>query len=138
MDAAQSYRNHAISTQDSGKLIVMLYDGAVKFLDIAQEKLRDGDFESKGIYVGKAQDIVAELNNCLDLESGGELGQNLQALYNFIHRHLSEANAERDPRKIRQCREIMAELRDGWQQIVEDRDEGSDEKDLSRLQSQQV
>lgn len=138
MDAAQSYRKHAISTQDSGKLIVMLYDGAVKFLDIAQEKLRDGDFESKGIYVGKAQDIVAELNNCLDLESGGELGQNLQALYNFIHRHLSEANAERDAQKIRECREIMVELRDGWKQIVDGTHAEGNENEFGRLEGEQV
>lgn len=119
MDAVESYRTHAVSTQQSGKLIVMLYDGAVKYLDIAAEKLAEGDCEGKGMYIGKAQDVVAELNNCLDLEAGGELAENLQALYSFVHRMLSTANAERDSEKIRQCKQILAELRDAWKQVAE-------------------
>lgn len=126
MNAAQNYRTHAVSTQDSGKLVVMLYDGAVKFLKIAEEKLAEGDFETKGIYVGKAQDIVAELNNCLDLESGGELAQNLQALYNFVHRRLSSANAKRDSKEIRQCRDLLVELRDAWKEIADNKLQVSD------------
>lgn len=138
MDAAQSYKNHAVSTQDSGKIVVMLYDGAVKFLEIAREKLQEEDYESKGMHIGKAQDIVAELNNCLDLESGGELGRNLQALYNYIHRHLSEANAERDEQKIIECRDMLVELRDAWKQVVEKSKKRGDEPEFNSLANQQI
>ena len=62
MDAAKKYTTDSITTQQRGKLIVMLYEGAIKFLKVALEKLQEEDFASKGVYIGKAQDIISELN----------------------------------------------------------------------------
>jgi len=138
MDVAQNYRKHAISTQEPGRLLVMLYDGALRFLDIAEEKLEAGDDKAKWVYIGKAQDIVAELNNSLNMEAGGELAHNLRALYHYIHRELSVANAERDVQKIRECREILEELMDGWKQIVEKRDTAGSGAPLNQVASQQA
>ena len=93
----------SITTQQRGKLIVMLYDGAVKFLRVARQKLSEGDCALKGVYIGKAQDIIAELNGCLDVEAAPQVARDLRALYNFLYRHLNEANIERSEQKLDEC-----------------------------------
>ena len=103
MDASDRYRTDAVSTQERGKLIVMLYEGAIKFLKIAREKLQEGDYALKGVYIGKAQDIVAELDNSLNVEAAPEIAHDLRALYNFIYARLNEANVERSVEKIDDC-----------------------------------
>jgi len=118
MDASSQYVQSAISTQQRGKLVVMLYDGAIKFLKIAKQRLEEGDFASKGIYIGKAQDIVAELNNSLNMDAAPQIASDLRALYDFVYRHLNTANIERDPAKIDDCINILDELRGAWEQVA--------------------
>ncbi len=118
MDAAERYRETSISTQQRGKLIVMLYDGAVKFLRVASEKLQEGDYALKGVYIGKAQDIVAELNNCLNVEAAPEIANDLRSIYNFIYRTLNEANIERSEGKILACIRILSDLREAWDEVA--------------------
>lgn len=119
MDASKQYLENAVSTEQRGKLIVMLYDGAIKFLNIAKEKLQEGDYALKGVYIGKAQDIVAELNNCLNMEAAPDMANDLRAIYNFIYRTLNEANIERSVEKIESCADILDELRDAWEGVVQ-------------------
>jgi flagellar protein FliS len=119
MDASSKYKADDITTQQRGKLVVMLYDGAVRFLNVAKERLQEGDFALKGVYIGKAQDIVAELNNCLDMDAAPEIANDLRALYNFIYRHLNEANIERSVEKIDDCIGLLSELGEAWAQIAE-------------------
>ncbi|MGD2174660.1 MAG: flagellar export chaperone FliS [Candidatus Brocadiaceae bacterium] len=119
MDASNQYVENAISTQQRGKLLVMLYEGAVKFLRVAREKLQEGDFALKGVYIGKAQDIVAELNNSLNMEVAPQMAGDLRALYNFLYRTLNEANVERSEEKIETCINILDQLRETWEQVVE-------------------
>ena len=118
MDASREYVQTAISTQQRGKLVVMLYDGAIKFLKIAKERLREGDFASKGIYIGKAQDIISELNNSLNSDAGPEIANDLRALYDFMYRHLNAANIERDENRIDDCIGLLEQLRGAWEQVA--------------------
>ncbi len=119
MDAAQKYVADSVTTQQRGKLIVMLYDGAVKFLRVAKEKLLEGDYALKGVYIGKAQDIVSELNNSLDMEAAPDIANDLRALYNFILRLLNEANIERSSTKIDDCIRLLSELQTAWEEVAE-------------------
>lgn len=118
MDPAETYKADSITTQQRGKLIVMLYDGAMKFLATAKQKLLEGDYALKGVYIGKAQDIVAELNNCLNMDAAPDMASDLRALYNFIYRHLNEANVERSVEKIDECIEILGELHSAWEAVA--------------------
>jgi len=118
MDAAETYRQNAVTTQQRGRLIVMLYDGAVRFLKVAREKLQEGDYALKGVYIGKAQDIVAELNNCLNVEAAPEVANDLRAIYNFVYRTLNEANIERSEARIDTCIQILSELQEAWEQVA--------------------
>jgi len=111
------YQETAISTQNRGRLIVMLYDGAIKFLRQAVEDLKRGDLAAKGRHIGKAQDILFELNTVLDMEKGGQIAQNLRALYNFMQRHLTEANIRKDPKMIEEVIALLEELNQSWRAV---------------------
>jgi len=118
MDVSAKYFENSVSTQERCKLIVMLYEGAIKFLNVAKQKIHEEDYALKGVYIGKAQDIIAELNNSLDMETGQDLAHDLRALYNFLYRYLNEANIERDIAKIDDCIRILDELRAAWEEIA--------------------
>ena len=96
MQQADTYRETAIATQNAGQLVVMLYDGAIRFLKLAHAELENGNFVGKGQYIAKAQAIITELNTVLDMEAGGEISRNLRSLYMFMLRHLTRANIDRD------------------------------------------
>ena len=68
MNQTSVYENAAVTTQNKGRLIIMLYDGAIKFLNQAIHALETGDMEAKGKYIGRAQEIVIELNTILNME----------------------------------------------------------------------
>ena len=118
MKGIATYQQTAIGTQSKGRLIVMLYDGAIKFMKLAIRELEAGNHAAKGQYINRAQDIISELNAVLDMESGGEIAQNLRRLYLFITRRLSEANARRDPQMIREVITLMEELNQSWRAIT--------------------
>ena len=97
MNGFETYQETAVCTQSRGRLVVMLYDGAIRFLKQAIIALEQNDYAAKGVHLTKAMDIIFELNTILDMEQGGQIAQNLRSLYNFMHRHLSEANLKKDP-----------------------------------------
>ena len=117
MNGFNVYQETAINTQNRGRLIVMLYDGAIKFLRQAIDDLKRGDMAAKGRHIARAQDIVFELNTVLDTEKGGEIAQNLRSLYNFIQRHLTQANIRKDPRMLQEVIDLLDELNQSWRAI---------------------
>ncbi len=118
MKEIAAYQNAAITTQSKGRLIVLLYDGAVKFLKLAIRELDARNYEAKGRFIGRAQDIINELNAVLDMEAGGEVAANLRKLYSFMNRRLSEANTNRDPQIIHEVITLMEELNKSWKAIT--------------------
>ena len=118
MKGIGAYQEVAIGTQSKGRLIVMLYDGAIKFLKLAVKELEAQNHAVKGQYISRAQDVINELNAVLDMEAGGEIARNLRRLYLFANRRLSEANAKRDPQMIREVITLMEELNQSWKAIT--------------------
>jgi flagellar protein FliS len=110
LNGVEVYKEHAVATQSKGRLIVMLYEGAIKFMNLAVRELEAGDYASKGEHITKAQDIINELNAVLDMDAGGEVAANLRRLYCFMIKRLSEANIKKDPRLIREVVKLMEEL----------------------------
>ena len=117
MKGIAAYQDNAVTTQSRGRLIVLLYEGAIKFMRLAIGELQAGDNEAKGQYLLKAQDIINELNAVLDMEAGGEIAVNLRKLYLFMNQRLSEANIKRDPQMIREVIGLMEELNHSWKAI---------------------
>ncbi|OHB54267.1 MAG: flagellar export chaperone FliS [Planctomycetes bacterium GWF2_42_9] len=112
------YQETAITTQTRGRLVVMLYEGAVKFLKIAIREIEAENWGEKGKYIGKATDIINELNSVLDMEAGGEIATNLRKLYAFMIRHLGQANIKRDARMVQEVINLLSELLEGWRAIA--------------------
>ena len=118
MKAMEAYQQVAVTTQSKGRLIVMLYDGAIKFLRLAIKELEAGNYAAKGQYINRAQDILSELNAVLDMETGGEVAKNLRSLYLFMNRRLSQANTKRDVQMIQEVIALMEDLNQGWKTIT--------------------
>ena len=118
MKGIAAYQDNAVTTQRKGRLIVLLYDGAIKFMKLAIKELEAENYEAKGKYINKARDIINELNAILDMNAGGEIAAHLRELYSFMNNRLSEANIKRDPKMIRDVIELMEELNQSWKAIA--------------------
>jgi flagellar protein FliS len=118
MKGIDAYRQAGIGTQSRGRLIVLLYDGAIKFMKLAIKEMEAGDHAAKGQYIGRAQDIINELNAVLDMEAGGEIAQNLRRLYLFMNRRLWQAHTRNDPQMVRELITLMEELNQSWKTIT--------------------
>jgi flagellar protein FliS len=118
MNGVAAYQDASVTTQSKGRLIVLLYEGAIKFMKLAIKELQAGNFEAKGKYINRAQDIITELNAVLDINAGGEIAVNLRKLYCFMSNRLSEANIKRDPKMIQEVISLMEELNQGWKAIA--------------------
>jgi flagellar protein FliS len=118
MNGISAYQDSSVTTQSKGRLIVMLYEGAIKFMKLAIKEIEAGNHKEKGQYINKAQDIINELNVVLDMDAGGEIATNLRKLYCFMSRRLSEANIKRDPQIIREVIKLMEELNQSWKAIA--------------------
>jgi flagellar protein FliS len=72
---------------------------------------------AKGIYISKAQDIIDELNNSLNMQDGGEIALTLRKIYNFLYFYLVKANLKKDPKMIKEVISILSTLREAWDEI---------------------
>jgi flagellar protein FliS len=124
-NALSAYRETRIRTAGQGKLIVMLYDEAVKQLDrglelmgLNQKKKDPGRIEQINKAVLKAQEIITELMVSLDFEQGKDIARNLFSLYTWFNQELLEANMQQDIRRITIVRNMLNELRGAWGEIA--------------------
>jgi flagellar protein FliS len=115
----KAYRDTQIKTASQGKLIVMLYDEAIRQVDTAVRGL-DGNnspIDSISNSLIKAQDLITELMVSLDFERGGEIAQGLFNLYMFFNQQLIDANIKKDPGPLKEVKRMLSELRSAWVQI---------------------
>jgi len=112
-----AYREASVLTAPPERLVVMLYDGARRFLFQASHAMREDRIAESGERLRRAEMILEELLSTLNLEAGGEVASNLQGLYVFFLRHLSEARGEGDADKIDWVSAQLGELRESWAQI---------------------
>ena len=113
----QAYRREAVLAASRGQLVVMLYDGARRFLRQAAAAMRAREVERSHNTLRRAELIIAHLDGTLDFEQG-ELAENLHALYAFCLRHLNEGRFSRDAAKLDEVCTLLGELRESWAQIV--------------------
>lgn len=114
-----AYKETKIRTAGQGQLIVMIYDEAIKQIDIAVSGLEEGTKQLDAVHnaIVKAQDLVTELTVSLDFERGGEIAKGLFSLYMFFREQLLTANVKKSPSILGSIRSMLAELRDAWVQI---------------------
>jgi flagellar protein FliS len=113
-----AYKQQSILTATPGQLVVMLYDGCLRFLNQAAYAMRGGDLAESNARLTRAEAIIEELHATLDMEKGGVVASRLQGIYVFCSRHLIEARLNREPENIDKVSELLSELRDAWAQIA--------------------
>ena len=117
----KQYSQVQIKTANKGKLIVMLYRGAIKFMKKALLLIEKKDMEGKGNALIRSQDIILELLYALDqkmLDSGNELALNLQRLYLYSYQQLVKANVQMDAKPIKDVIGIMENLLEAWENVI--------------------
>jgi len=121
-EPAKRYQALAAETASPQKLVLMLFDGALRFLAAAVAGSNDANlarrFESFHVNLVKAQKVLRELQRVLDLENGGEFAARMFALYDYMIRQLEEANRNKDDKPIQAVEQLLLPIRDAWAQMV--------------------
>jgi flagellar secretion chaperone FliS len=115
---AQAYQQTHVQSRSPLELVVMLYDGAIRFLEQAGDAMADRNMVKKGDSLSRAMAIIAELQSTLNVEEGGEVAKQLDELYTHMTSRLIEANIQRTRQPIDEVLRLMRTLRDGWSQIA--------------------
>ncbi|MCD4829191.1 MAG: flagellar export chaperone FliS [Candidatus Cloacimonetes bacterium] len=115
----QTYREVNVKTMNRGKIVVMLFSGAVTFLTKAKLYAEKEDFYNKGLFINKAQNIIDELNYSLDMERGQDIAKNLRSVYVFLGRYLSDANKSNDPDMLDRAISIIETLKSAFEEVVD-------------------
>lgn len=116
-NAARAYLQTQVTTTGPGDVVVLLYGGAIKFLQQAKQKMAERDMEQKGLLISKALDILGELDGSLNTQKGGELGENLHKLYFYCNTRLLLANLKLDPKLIDEVITILNGLKSAFEEI---------------------
>jgi len=110
-----AYRKQDIMTASSVDLIIMLYDALKKNITLGRRSMARKDVESSHKYLIKAQEIVSELINCLDMSY--QISEELLSIYEFILRNVEEANIHKEETPLTPVLEIIDSLREAWKEI---------------------
>ena len=112
-----AYKKAAVNTLDQNKLIIMLYDGAIKNASFAVEHIKSGEIEKVHNCLIKTKNIVTELMATLNMDRGGDIAKNLQSLYSYMFSQLIEANMNKKTEPVVIVIDLLKELRAAWTQI---------------------
>ena len=117
MYKSNPYKHTGVTTASPGELIVMLYDGALKFTGFAVQAYGDGDVATAASSIARAVAIVNYLQSVLDDQHNPELVAHLDRLYmKWVHR-LTKANLARDPEGVIEVRKEIEEMREAWVEV---------------------
>ena len=114
----QAYRENTVLCATPAQRVVMLYDGARRFLRQAAEAMRAREIERAHNRLRRAEEIIAHLDGVLDYEQGAELAEQLHAIYHFCLAHLNRARMSLDADRLDEVSEILGELRESWVEIA--------------------
>lgn len=117
--AANAYFQTKVTTTDQGQLLIMLYDGALRYLAQARDKILAKDYAGKGVLISKVIDIINELSSSLNLEKGGSLATNLNNLYLLCTARLLQANLKMNVESLDSVSQILSGLRSAYAQIID-------------------
>ena len=118
-NAYKKYKQASVTSASREKLLLMLYEAAIRFTKKAQFAMEQNDIAERGINIGRAFDIIIELNSTLNHEVAPELASNLEQLYMFITEQYTKANAQNDKEALANALKILEVLHKGWEEAIE-------------------
>ena len=114
----KEYQANSVGTADQKQLIIMLYEGAIRFINAADHAMGSyRTYDKANTNILRAQDIFTELMVSLNLEQGGEIAQNLFNLYAYCKTQLLEANVQKKAELLKPVKKVVSELLEAWKQI---------------------
>lgn len=113
-NAYNAYKTNSVNFASKEQLLLMLVDGAVKFVKIGRQGIEERNITKAHSNLVKTQDIFYELMSTLDVSQAGEWGQNLMSIYDFIVRKLTEANIKKDVKIVDEVIPLIEDIRDTW------------------------
>ncbi len=116
-----AYKKSKVTTNDPVTLVILLYDGAIRFLTIAEKALENNDYEKVNFSLLKAKDIISELIASLNLDQKTELVENLRNLYNYMYERLLDANIEKNKEYILEVKKLLKDVREAWDLILKEK-----------------
>lgn len=116
MNAAQLYQGNRVNTASPAELTLMLYDGAIKFCNIAIAALEKDDKQKANTNLIKAQKIIVEFRSTLDFKY--PVAQQFDIVYDYIYRRLVEANINKDKDIAEEALKYIREMRDTWKEVM--------------------
>ena len=115
-NAAKLYQQNSITTASPAKLTLMLYDGAIKFCNIALEGIEEKDIQKAHTNIMKVEDIIMELRVALDRKY--PVWEDFEKVYDYIYRRLVEANMKKDPEILKEAMKHIKTMRDTWKEVM--------------------
>lgn len=112
----QAYQENSVLTASPGDLTLMLYNGCLKFLNLAKKAIEEKNITEKNTNLQKAQNIINELMVTLNMDI--EISKQIMALYDFVRTKLIEANVKNDLAALEEAESIMIEFRDTWKEVI--------------------
>lgn len=112
------YQQNQVNTASPEQILLMLYDGAIRFTRRAIAGVEENNLEMKASGITKAMAIIAEFSNSLNHEIGGKIAEDLDALYDFMMRELTTANLNNDLGKLKNVETLLVDLRQTWGEAV--------------------
>jgi flagellar protein FliS len=125
-NAHATYQTVQVTTTDRGRLLLMMYEGALKFLKQSKAGLEGNDIPKFCRFLSKSQAIIAELMNTLDFEKGGNIARDLDRLYDFMLFYLTEANLYRDQKRIQKVIDLLDVIYQAYKAIIERSQDSAD------------
>ncbi|WP_312651495.1 flagellar export chaperone FliS [Proteiniclasticum sp.] len=116
-NVGNAYKSNEVLTAPKKKLVIMLYDGAIKNLKLSKIAMADKDIEKTNNAIIKAQNILAEFMSTLNFDDGGEIAKGLMTLYQYMYDRTIRANINKDPEIVDEVIALLEDLRDTWSQI---------------------
>ena len=110
------YKEQSISTATPEELTLMLYNGCIKFMNLAEIFIDEKNLEKVNTNIQKAQDIINELNLTLNMDI--EISTNLRQLYDYVNSRLVDANINKDKTALDDAKTIVSEMRDTWKEAI--------------------
>jgi flagellar secretion chaperone FliS len=113
-----TYRQNAVLSARPEELVVMLYDGARRYLRQAAGAMRAGEVEPAHHRLRRAELIITHLDEVLDDERGGEISARLHSIYQFCLLHLNRARIAQDAGKVEEVGKLLGDLRGAWEEVA--------------------
>lgn len=114
----QQYQQNSIMTASPEELTLMLYNGAIKFINLGKHQIENKEIEKANEAIKRAQDIIYELNNTLDMTY--EVSNNLRTIYTFVLEKLVDANIKKDVKFLDEALPLIEEIRDAWKEAMKE------------------